>query len=87
MFEKPLSSHKGAWASENFFPVGEIVDFARWWANAFFRSGPTVVKFHFTNLKPRDKHFSTKKLIGKYQIPKSRGRIVATRFRLLMFCS
>jgi len=30
------------------------------------------VKFHFTNLKLRENHFYTEKLIGKYQISKSR---------------
>jgi len=39
----------------------------------FSRSGPTVIKYHFTNLKPKNKHFSAEKLIGKYQISKSRG--------------
>ena len=39
----------------------------------FSRDGPTVVKFHYTISKVGDKHFSTKKLIGKYQILKSRG--------------
>jgi len=29
------------------------------------------MKFHFTKSKPREKHFSTKKLIGKYQIAKT----------------
>jgi len=52
----------------------------------FSRRRPTVVKYHFTNLKLTDKHFSAEKLIGKYQISKSRGRLVAL-FRLLMFCS
>ena len=51
----------------------------------FSRGGPTVIKFHFTNAKLRDKHFSTNKLKAKYQISKSRGRLV-TLFRLLMFC-
>jgi len=39
---------------QDYFPGGTIVDFARWWANAFSRSGPTVVKFHFANLKLTD---------------------------------
>jgi len=34
----------------------------------FSRGGPTVAKFHYTISKVGDKHFSTKKLIGKYQI-------------------
>jgi len=53
----------------------------------FSRSGPTVVKLTFTNLKLTDKHFSTKKLTGKYQISKSRGRLVVTLFLFMMFCS
>jgi len=32
--------------------------------------GETVVKFHFTNFKLREKHFTTKTLIAKYQILK-----------------
>jgi len=32
-----------------------------------------VVKYNFTNLKLTDKHFSAEKLIGRYQISKSRG--------------
>ena len=35
--------------------------------------GPTVVKHNFTNSNLRDKHFSSKKLIEKYQISKSSG--------------
>jgi len=31
------------------------------------------MKFHFNNSKLREQHFSTKKLIEKYQISKSRG--------------
>jgi len=30
-----------------------------------------VIKLHFTNSNLREKHFATKKLIGKYQISKS----------------
>ena len=33
----------------------------------------TVVKFHFTISKLREAHFSTKKVIGKYQTSKSSG--------------
>ena len=40
------------------------------WKDSFQREGPAVVKFHFTNSKLREKHFSTKKLTGKYQILK-----------------
>jgi len=32
-----------------------------------------VAKFHFTNSKLRKIHFSTKKLIGKLKMSKSRG--------------
>jgi len=38
----------------------------------FSRGKPTEVKFYFTNSKLREKHFSTKKLTGKYQISKFR---------------
>jgi len=38
-----------------------------------FPLGPTVVKFYFTNRKPRKK-LSTEKLIGKYKISNSSGR-------------
>jgi len=37
------------------------------------RGGPTVVKYNFSNMKLVDKHFLAEKLIGKYQISKSRG--------------
>jgi len=46
-----------------------------------------MVKYHFSSLKLTGKHFSAEKLIGKYQISKSRGRFVVTLFRLLMCCS
>jgi len=39
---------------------------------AFFQEGATVIKFIF-QLKTNIKICSTKKLIGKYQISKSRG--------------
>jgi len=71
----------------NFSPGRAIVDLARRWPNAFSRSGPTVMKLHFTNSKLRDKHFSTKKLMGKYQMSKPSGGLVVTLFHLLMFCS
>jgi len=35
--------------------------------------GGTVMKFHFSSSKLRGKHFSTEKLMGEYQILKSRG--------------
>jgi len=37
-----------------------------------FPAEATVVNFHFTKSKLGEKHFSSKKLIGKYQILKSR---------------
>jgi len=52
----------------------------------FSRSESTLVKLHFTNSKLRDKNFSTKKLMGKYQISKSTGGLVVTLFRLLILC-
>jgi len=45
-----------------------------------------VQLYYYTSID-EDKHFSTQKLIGKYHISKSRGRLVVTLFRLLMFCS
>jgi len=36
-----------------------------------FPRGATAVKFHFTNSKLGEKHFSTEKLMGKYQISKA----------------
>jgi len=33
-----------------------------------------MVKFHFTNSKLREKHFSTKQLMGKYQVLNSYGQ-------------
>jgi len=62
------------------FSRGEIVDFSRWWANAFSRCELTVVKFSFTNLKLTDKHFSTEKLVGKYKISKSKGGLLSRSF-------
>jgi len=57
--------------------TGELIDvgriFSSWANSGFFQGRPTLVKFHFTNLKLREKHFSTKILIGKYQTSKSRG--------------
>jgi len=56
-----------------FFPGGVvIVDFSRALPNDFFQKGPVGLKFHFTTPNIREKHFSTKLLIGKYQISKSR---------------
>jgi len=57
------------------FSMGQIVDFSGWWPNAFSKGGPTMVKFHYNNSKLRDKQFSTKKLIGKYQMLKSMGAL------------
>ena len=62
-----------SWASERFFPGGPILAFSRWWLKAFFQGWATVMKFHFTNSKIREKIFSTENLIWKYQISKSRG--------------
>jgi len=54
------------WPSARFFSRVEVVDFSRW-------GKATVVKFHFINSKTREKHFSTKKFIEKYEISKCRG--------------
>jgi len=49
-----------------FFPGGVvIVDFSRALPNDFFQKGPAGLKFHFTTPNIREKHFSTKLLIGK----------------------
>jgi len=52
---------------EGFLPGGQIVDFCRGRQKDFSR-GETVVKFHFTYSKLREKLFLAKTLIGKYQI-------------------
>jgi len=49
-------------------------------AKGIFQGGPTVVKFHYTNSKESDKHFSTKTLIGKYQISNSVGGLLSRFF-------
>jgi len=49
---------------------GAIVDFPGGGQNP---GGATLVKFHFTNSKLAEKHFSTKRLRGKYRISKFRG--------------
>jgi len=69
-----------------FFQGRKIVTFSRWWPNAFSRGGPAVVKFQYTNSKVKEKHFSTKKLLGKYEISNLWG-LAVTLVRLLMFCS
>jgi len=54
------------WAPEAFYP--EV-------AKKYFPEvgqGTTVAKFRFSNSKLREKHFSTKPLIRKYQVSKPR---------------
>jgi len=41
------------------------VDFAKRWPKYFSRTRNSA-RFYFTTSKPREKHFSTKKLMGKY---------------------
>jgi len=60
------------WASVFRGGGSSLLHFSRWWPNPFSRS-PKVVKFHFTNSKLREKHFSTQTLIRKYRISQSRG--------------
>jgi len=43
-------------------------------SEGFFPSEPTVMKFHFTNSKLREKHFATTKARGKYQILNQGGK-------------
>jgi len=49
------------------------VDFPAGGQKDFSNAGEAVVKFHFTNSKLSEKYFSTKTLIGKYQISNSKG--------------
>jgi len=80
-FEKPWSTQKAAWASEIFFSrEGGNSRFFQVVAKGIFLGGPTVVKFHYTNSKESDKHFSTKTLIGKYQISNSVGGLLSRFF-------
>ena len=58
----PAVTH-GAWASEGFFTWGTLADLSSW-----LQGETTVVKFHFTNSKLREKHLFTKTLKGLYQI-------------------
>jgi len=58
-----------AWAPEGFFLGEAIVDF--WWSKGFFQKGGKH-PFERGNSKLREKHFSTEKLIEKYQISKFR---------------
>ena len=64
-----------AWASAGFLPGGDDTGFSRWYPRQkhFSWGGPTVLRFDFIKSKLREKHFPTKKLIGNYQISKSRG--------------
>jgi len=62
IFEKPL----GLNCTETSMALGWISE------SFFFQGGPLVVKFHFTNSKLSEKHFSTKKVREKYQISISR---------------
>jgi len=67
-----------AWASDRFFlGWGPIVEFSRddqviqGWPGIFFQGGNTD-EFSFYQIQNKRKTFSTKKLIAKYQISKSR---------------
>ena len=62
-----------AWASDGFFSGGSS-GFFQVMAKIIFPWGETVVKFHFTNSKLKEKHFSTKTFIRKYQILQFRGK-------------
>ena len=60
----------------NFFMEGAMLDVSRGGGQNDFLSGVIkVVKFHFTNSESKIKISSTEKLITKYQIPKSWGRL------------
>jgi len=50
---------------------GEIVDFSMGSQTYFFQRGVNSSEISFCRLE-REKHFSTKRLIGKYQISKPR---------------
>jgi len=56
--------------------TNNVLDYARSWRKTFFQRGLTMVYFYCTNLKLREKRFSTKTLIRKYQISKSRWGLV-----------
>jgi len=60
---------------KDFFQRSGNIGFLQVVIRSIFSGGSTVVKFHFTNLKQRQKHFSIKTLLGKYQISKSRGLV------------
>jgi len=49
-----------------------MVNFFRLWPKVFFRWGKSDEIFNFTNSKLSENHFSTKTLIRKYRISKSR---------------
>jgi len=69
------------------FSRGLLADFAGDGQKVFSQGEPTVMTFHFAKSKLREKQFSTKKLIGKYQITKSRGvKVTLPSFRLPCFC-
>jgi len=50
-------------------------DFSRWWPNAFFQGWANNGEISFYQLETKRLIFSTKKLIGKYQISKSSGSV------------
>jgi len=54
------------------FSRGVYSGFFQMVTKIFFQGWPTVMKFHFTNSKLREKLLSTKTLKGKYQISISR---------------
>jgi len=70
-----------------FFPGRAIVGLARRWPNAFFQERANSGEILFYQLDTKRQAFSTKKLMGKYQISKPSGGLFATIFRLLVFCS
>jgi len=59
--------HRKEHGCKKVFFQGEIVDFSRWWPNAFFQGWANSGEIYFTNWKLRNKYFSTKTLIGKYK--------------------
>jgi len=54
------------------FSRGAYSVFFQGWSKLVFTGGGTVVNFHFTNSKLREKQFSAKKLTGKCKVSKTR---------------
>ena len=80
---KKMQKYSNTWRWKDIFQKWANGEFPQRVTKMIFPRGPTVVKFNFTNSKLTLKHFSTNKLIGKYQTLKSRwdNPSLCTRFR------